>query len=312
MEKTDNKKRHSAKKRILCGVLILCVLCGGAVVGMKLKFGRSTPHASKSRTISDTVPSDNPLFDVNGMTAATRILPPEGYTRISAQSGSLLEYMRNMELLPNGNGIVTYDGEKVDRACAAVYALDIGGKDLQQCADSIIRVYSEYYWSRGEYDKIAFHLTNGFLMDYPTWRDGKRLVAAGSIAKWMPLASYDDSYDCFRAYLEGVMNYAGTKSLEAESETIDLADLRPGDLLDAGGSPGHAVLVVDAAENEAGEKCFLLAQGYMPAQSFHILEHPTHTDDPWFYAEDLTYPIQMGGNVFFEGSIRRWNGGFEN
>jgi len=37
------------------------------------------------------------------------------------------------------------------------------------------------------------------------------------------------------------------------------------------GSPGHAMLVVDVAEDERGRRIYLLAQSYMPAQDIHIV-----------------------------------------
>ena len=46
-----------------------------------------------------------------------------------------------------------------------------------------------------------------------------------------------------------------------------VTSMQIGDVLIQGGSPGHAVIVVDMAENPAtGEKLYLLAQSYMPAQ----------------------------------------------
>ena len=48
-----------------------------------------------------------------------------------------------------------------------------------------------------------------------------------------------------------------------------------GDVLIQGGSPGHAVIVVDMAENPAtGEKLYLLAQSYMPAQDIQSAGEP--------------------------------------
>jgi len=179
-----------------------------------------------------------------------------------------------MEVLPNGNPVVTYKGKELHSNCAAVYSLDIGAHNLQQCADSVIRVYSEYFWSQEEYDKIEFHLTNGELMRYTDWRDGDRLVAAGNFTTQLHLRGENDSYECFRAYLECVMNYAGTKSLHEESETIPLSELKAGDLLLIPGAPGHVILTVDMAENENGEKCYLFAQGFHIVKILHIRRIP--------------------------------------
>ena len=51
-----------------------------------------------------------------------------------------------------------------------------------------------------------------------------------------------------------------------------------------GGSPGHAVLVVDAACDARGRRMFLLAQSYMPAQDIHVLRNPARADDAWYPA----------------------------
>jgi hypothetical protein len=292
---------------IIVFVAICVLIVGGYVL---LRFSGSTIDPSLERVIYDGKESDSPLININGMTQETRILAPEGYTRIEADETSLLHFMRNMEVLPHGNPIVFYDGDEHGNNCALVYAMDIGAHDLQQCADSVIRVYSEYYWSQKDYDSIAFHLTNGELMKYTDWRKGKRLVAAGSFSTQLKLKGKNKSYECFRAYLECVMNYAGTKSLYDESETIPLSDFKPGDILLIPGSPGHVVLAVDMAVNADGEKCYLFAQGYMPAQSFHMIENDKHLDDPWFYESELKEKFRVDSYTFTDDNIRRWQNGF--
>lgn len=67
-----------------------------------------------------------------------------------------------------------------------------------------------------------------------------------------------------------------------------------GDVFIQGGTPGHAMLVVDLAANVAGERVFLLAQGFMPAQEMHIVKNPAAPGlSPWFAltgAGELTTP----------------------
>ncbi|MNR31843.1 hypothetical protein D3C85_1493820 [compost metagenome] len=60
--------------------------------------------------------------------------------------------------------------------------------------------------------------------------------------------------------------------------------MRPGDVFLEGGSPGHAIVVIDMAQNpKTGEKLFLLAQGYTPAQEMHILQNPANGEgNPWY------------------------------
>jgi hypothetical protein len=77
--------------------------------------------------------------------------------------------------------------------------------------------------------------------------------------------------------------YAGTLSLSKSMHTKSIEDMAIGDVFIKGGSPGHAVLIVDLAENEKGEKVFLLAQSYMPAQETQILKNNNDPDlSPWY------------------------------
>ena len=293
---------------ILLSILAICIMSVGGYY--LLRYSSSTIEPSIERVIYDGKPSESPLINTSGMTQETRILAPEGYIREHADENSLLHYIRNMEVLPHGNPIVSFDGKELHDNCAMVYAMDIGAHDLQQCADSVIRIYSEYFWSRADYDSIAFHLTNGELMRYTDWRNGKRLVAAGNFSTQLKLKGKNESYECFRAYLECVMNYAGTKSLYKESKTIPLSDLKAGDIFIIPGSPGHVVMAVDMAVNPNGEKCYLFAQGFMPAQSFHLINNDKHPDDPWFYSSELEENLEVGSYTFKPENVRRWQDGF--
>ena len=42
--------------------------------------------------------------------------------------------------------------------------------------------------------------------------------------------------------------------------------------------------VVDVAANAVGERVFLLAQSYMPAQDIHVLRNPASRHSPWYVA----------------------------
>ncbi len=86
-----------------------------------------------------------------------------------------------------------------------------------------------------------------------------------------------------------VYAYASTLSLEKELIEKPFSDLSIGDVLIQGGAPGHCVIVVDMAVNEnTGEKIFMLAQSYMPAQDIQILIGDSKSS-PWFSAniEDI-------------------------
>jgi len=241
-----------------------------------------------------------------GGTLETRIGVPAGYKRESADEGSLSEFLRGFPLKPAGYAVHLYDGSEkyAQQDHVAVFDLPIEAYDLQQCADSVMRVYAEYFWATEQFDRIKFHFTNGFLCEYEKWRDGYRVSVSGNNVSWVKSKSVDTSYDCFVKYLKTVFCYAGTLSLEKESEPTTMAELKTGDVFLYGGSPGHVVMVADTCVNEQGKKAFLLAQGYMPAQEFHLLKNNLHPEDPWYYEDEVVYPFHTPEYTFQEGSLR--------
>ena len=59
------------------------------------------------------------------------------------------------------------------------------------------------------------------------------------------------------------------------------------DVFSIGGSPGHAVIIVDMAMNDANEKIFIIAQSYMPAQQTQILiNYNDENMSPWYLLKD--------------------------
>lgn len=232
---------------------------------------------------------------------------PGGYSKINYAKGSLQDYIKSMNF--SKKDVVDYKGNVKLPADSVVgtYDFEVGNENLMQCADCIIRIYAEYFFSSGQEDKIAFHLTNGTLMSYSNWKNGKRLLAFGNFAKMIPAVGKDDSFDCFSAYLKNVYRYAGTKSLQKECIRISLDELSVGDLVLKGGTPGHVMMAVDMAENSSGEKCWLFAEGFTPAMSFHILKNPAHENDPWYYQNELTGEIKTTSYTFEENSFYRYN-----
>ena len=263
-------------------------------------------EASDDTEVSE-VEGAKPIINQEGITLEERIAVPEGYKRTEEDAGSLAAFIRGYKLKPAGSQVLLYDGTQKGNqsAHAAVFELPIEEYDLQQCADSVMRVYAEYYWSTGQYDKIAFHFTNGFDAQYSKWREGYRIKVDGNNVYWSKTAGYDDSYESFVQYLKMVFMYAGTLSMESEADQIQLSDIRVGDVFLYGASPGHVVMIVDVCEDESGKKAFLLGQGYMPAQEFHVLKNNMHEDDPWYYEDEIEYPFSTPEYTFKEGSLKR-------
>ena len=251
---------------------------------------------------------DDLLINADGITLAERICTPKGYARYEAAKNSLTDFLRSYSMKADGAPVLLYNSSEKgnQRAHAAVFGLPIEAEDLQQCADSVMRVFAEYCLQTGRESQLQFHFTNGFLAEYSKWRDGHRIAINGNDIRWTDTGTYDDSYESFKKYMRMVFAYAGTLSMDVyESKPITLKEVQVGDVFLKGGTPGHVVMIVDICENETGERAFLLGQGYMPAQEFHVINNPLHMENPWYYEDEITYPFRTAEYTFPEGSLRR-------
>ncbi|MCG9911041.1 MAG: DUF4846 domain-containing protein [Flavobacteriales bacterium] len=230
--------------------------------------------------------SSHRYISETGNTVNTRFTLPEGFKRTSENSGSFAYYLRHFPLKPHGAEVYYFDGrKKANRVHEAVLDIDVGTKDLQQCADAVMRLRGEYLFKTGQKNRIAFHFTNGFRAAYAEWSKGKRMKVEGNKTYWVKSASPDTGYASFRKYMDLIFMYAGTRSLEKEMKPVlKPSEIQIGDVFIQGGSPGHAVIVMDkAVHGQTGEILFLLAQSYMPAQSIHILKNPVDSNrSPWY------------------------------
>ncbi len=215
-----------------------------------------------------------------------RISLPGGYERIPVQSGSFAHWLRNLPLKPGKPPVFLHDGTKKGNQSVhyAVIDIDTGKKDLQQCADAIIRLRAEYLYSIKKYKEIHFNFTSGDIAAFTKWTKGYRPIIKNNRVTWKKSGEIDDSYKNFRKYLHTLFIYAGTYSLRREMKRRSLKDMQIGDLFIEGGFPGHAVFIVDmAVDKNSGKKIFLLAQSYMPAQDIHILINPNNQNlSPWY------------------------------
>lgn len=248
--------------------------------------GCQTPQSQPDK-VSIIVPQQGETTE--GATIATRFQPPHGYVRKEVPANSFATYLRNLPLKPADAQVHLYDGSLKSRQSvhAAVVDMDTGDRDLQQCADAVMRLRAEHLFAQKQYAQLHFNFTNGFNAEYAKWRQGQRVKIEGNRTTWYATSSISTSYESFRKYLDLVFMYAGTLSLSKELKPKQLKNLEIGDVFIQGGSPGHAVIVVDVAVKEStGEKVFMLAQSYMPAQEIHVLKNPNDSAmSPWYSAD---------------------------
>jgi hypothetical protein len=257
------------------------------ILYLVLLSGWSCAQDPKSaQPLSNQPPSDSLSIDTF---LYQRFAPPMGFRRTQVVESTFGAYLRRLPLKPPGSTVMRYDRSiKVNSdVYDAVVDLPIGNKDLHQCADAVMRLRAEYLWTTQQYDKIHFNLTNGFRVDYSRWKSGERVVVKGNNTTWVKTADTSVTYTSFWKYLEFVFTYAGTLSLSKELQPVQPANMQIGDVFIRGGSPGHAVIVVDMAVDPTGKKLFMLAQSYMPAQEIQILKNTMDSGiSPWYLMEE--------------------------
>ncbi|MEM9919611.1 MAG: DUF4846 domain-containing protein [Bacteroidota bacterium] len=238
------------------------------------------------------------------------IAPPRGAKRIEVRANSFGNWLRNLPLKDKGTAVYLYNQEpKINQgAHHRVIDIDTGNRDLQQCADAVMRLKAEYHYSQKAYEQIHFNFTSGDRVSFDDWRRGRKPIIRGNQVVFSTASGpANNSYANFKKYLRMIFSYAGTASLEKELKATELSDMAIGDVFIQGGFPGHAVLVMDMAVDADGQKYFLLAQSYMPAQDMHILKNPENpTLSPWYAVHEIGEGFATPEWPFKDTSLRRF------
>lgn len=270
-------------KRIFT-LFIGIVMITGLIVFSLTSYYKKAPYSSFPFVVK--APIRESLINTKGMTIQSRYETPSGYERIPVEEGSFEAYLRNLSLLPYGTKVKYYDGREKpsEGVYDSVVDVEIGSRDLHQCADAIMLLRAEYLYENDRKNEIAFNFTNGFRAEYSKWMQGYRIKVSGNDVSWEKQAKGSDTYESFRSFMNMVFAYAGTISLSKELEERKIEDMQIGDVFIIGASPGHAVIVVDMAiDIQSGKKAFMLAQSYMPAQQTQILINPNDESlSPWY------------------------------
>jgi len=286
--RTFFRRLSASLARCIAGAMMLSIAISPApAFARDYPWPRATPEAASA-------------------TLAARILPPAGFLRRAAPPGSFASWLRGLPMKPAGEPVKFFNGIVKPRDVhVAVVDIDIGSRDLQQCADAIMRLRAEWLLASGRQREIGFNYTGGGRVSFARWSNGERPSSDGKT--WRRATKPDAGYASFRRYMDSVFAFAGTYSLERELKPVEVADLAIGDVFIRGGFPGHAVLVADLVENPTtGERRFLLLQSFMPAQSIHVLKNLATGDaSPW-YPATWNGPLMTPEWTFPEASLKRW------
>lgn len=251
--------------------------------------------------ISNEQSPDQPLEKVSDIPA------PQGFVRDSMPANSFGGYLQRMTIKVD-EPVLLHDGSKKynQNLHFATLPLDVGKKDLQQCADATMRLRAEYLFAGGMQDKIGFHFTSGHHFSWKSYAEGLRPVIEGNNVRFVKKAGRDTSYKAFRNYMDIIFTYCGTASM-IKDVTAVTGDVQVGDILLQRKQPyGHAMMVMDVVRNEEGHFKIILAQSYMPAQTIHIVKNRDKPgESPWIAFNNHIATITPEW-IFPEGSLYRW------
>jgi hypothetical protein len=220
--------------------------------------------AKKDNMQSNVKPQD---IGKNSYRSVKDIPLPHGFRVIEKDNNTFGAWLRNITLKKE-NTVYTFDGKRRynQNAQFAVLDITVGKSDLQQCADAVMRLRAEYLFAQKRMEEIDFIDNESIHYKFKE--------------------PYTQLH--FSQYLDKVFGMCGSASLAKQLKPKNnFGNIEAGDVIIRGGFPGHAVIVLNVAENESGRKIYMIAQSYMPAQDIHILKNLNNEDiSPWYEVND--------------------------
>jgi len=262
------------------------------IVLLSLSISSSCQNPKRNNSTLSNTKKTNIIFQ-EGQTIQERFSPPKGYSRIKTNTNSFAHYLQTLPLKQYDSPVLFYDGKKKPQrgVYISVVNMEIDNRDLQQCADAVMRLKGEYLFQQKKYEAIHFNF-----------------ISDGKPRYYTEYANGDYSYVKFRKYMRYIFSYANTASLYHEMVSVeDIYEMQIGDVFIQKGNPyGHAVIVVDMAINkENGKKVYMLAQSYMPAQETQILINPMNSKiSPWYELNEKT--INTPEWIFYPKDLRQF------
>ncbi|WP_034061332.1 DUF4846 domain-containing protein [Lacinutrix jangbogonensis] len=286
--------------------IVFVFILGLSVVALAFQFKpvkETVEYVSKAVVLKET------LIHKDGLTISSRVKMPKGYKRVEYPKGSFQEYLRNYKLKPFGSKIINYDASEYywQQGHIGILEIPVPKNGLQQCADALIRIRSEYLWDNNRKREIGFNFTSGHYCSWKKYAEGYRPQINGSKVTFSKTASANQTKENFYKYLNLIYMYSGTLSLSLELKAITtVKDLKTGDMLIRGGSPGHIVILADEVVNKKGKKLFLLFQGNTPAQSVHLVKNLEDSSiSPWYNLK-MNAEIPVSNYTFYDSKFARF------
>lgn len=201
------------------GILIFIILLTLFITGSYLVAPKKTEIVKN--TIATVFTSPN-FINKEGKTITSRVKIPKGFTRVKYPENSFQSFIQNYQLKNYGAEVINYDGSKYfyQSGHIGVLELSVPKNGLQQCADALIRLRSEYLWKTNQKDKIGFEFTSGHYCSWKKYAEGYRPKIKGNKVTFHKTVKANHSKANFYKYLNLIYTYSGTLSLYNELPKI--------------------------------------------------------------------------------------------
>src|SRR6187402_2864812 len=158
---------------------------------------------------------------------------PQGFAYVEDGDSAYSNWLLDLKL-KKSKTVYLYNGKLKSNQDAqyVVLNIDIGKKDLVQCADAAMKLRADHLFEKHLYDQIKFLATSGDEISFESWLKGVRWKEQGA-----KLVSYiihkegsniQQEYDSF---MELVFSYCGTYSLSKQLKVVnDSRSIQPGDI----------------------------------------------------------------------------------
>jgi len=236
-------------------------------------------------------------------------LPSHEYNRLNANKDSYAHWLRNLPLEEPGSSVYDFKGNifksGTDSSVAAVVKWNISGRRLEQCMDIVIRLYAEFLWQEHKTDNLKLPLPGGTWLYWNHWRSGYRPFFKGIQVDLRKSTHPDSTYSNYIKFLHTIFSESHTQQFYHSYHPVMRENVQIGDFIVRKGTKGHAVMIVDLAQNARGELVALIGNGDTPACQFFLLNHTK--GNPWvpLNRDEEAIPLPLRRKMTWDG-LRRF------
>ena len=152
-----------------------------------------------------------------------RISLPQGFTYVEDGDSAYSNWLLDLEL--KKSKIVYLYNRKLKSnqdVQFGVLNIDIGKKDLIQCADAAMKLRADHLFEKHLYDQIKFISTSGNELSFENWLKGMRWKVQG--AKLVSYNTHNEEPNIqqeYNSFMDFVFTYCGTYSLSKQLKAVN-------------------------------------------------------------------------------------------